>query len=107
MPEGLPSGEAVAFRQYLRLQPPVTIQAELRVTRVAARLPVRCVPRARWQWDEWESRPPDTYADPSHPEHGESKTWAGRRFDPEKFDMPAVNRKLGSLLRRLRRLEQT
>jgi hypothetical protein len=46
-------------------------------------------------------------ADPSHPEHRESKTWAGRRFDPEKFDMPAVNRKLGSLSRRRRRLEQT
>src|SRR6187455_2582618 len=41
--------------------------------------------------------------DPSHSEHQEVKTWAGRRFDPEKFDMAAVNEKLGALSKRLRR----
>ena len=35
----------------------------------------------------------------------DTKTWAGRRFDPEKFDMAAVNRKLGTLSKKLRRLE--
>jgi hypothetical protein len=44
--------------------------------------------------------------DPSHAEHQETKTWAGRRFDPEKFDATAVNRKLGALSKRLRRLKQ-
>jgi hypothetical protein len=44
-------------------------------------------------------------ADCQHPEHKETKTWAGRRFDPEKFDMAAVNRKLGTLSKKLRRLE--
>jgi hypothetical protein len=39
--------------------------------------------------------------DPKHPEHREIKTWVGRRFDPEKFDMAAVNRKLASLSKRL------
>jgi Plasmid pRiA4b ORF-3-like protein len=45
-------------------------------------------------------------ADPSHPEQRETKKWAGRRFDPEKFDVTAVNRKLGTLSKRLRRLER-
>lgn len=44
-------------------------------------------------------------ADSRHPEHQETKIWAGRRFDPEKFDMATVNRKLGTLSKRLRRLE--
>lgn len=44
-------------------------------------------------------------ADSRHPEHQETKTWVGRRFDPEKFDMAAVNRKLGTLSKKLRRLE--
>jgi len=44
-------------------------------------------------------------SDPSHPEHRETKAWAGRRFDPEKFDVAAVNRKLGTLSKRLRRLK--
>ena len=32
--------------------------------------------------------------DPNHPEHGERLQWAGRRFDPEEFDLAALNRKL-------------
>jgi hypothetical protein len=43
--------------------------------------------------------------DPSHPEHQETRTWAGRRFDPEKFELAAVNRKLATLSKRLRRLD--
>jgi hypothetical protein len=44
-------------------------------------------------------------ADPSHDEHRETKTWVGKKFDPQKFDAAAVNRKLGALLKRLRRAE--
>jgi len=32
--------------------------------------------------------------DPDHPKHNEVVRWAGRRFDPEAFDVAAVNRKL-------------
>jgi len=32
--------------------------------------------------------------DRSHPEHREMLRWAGRGFDPERFDLAAVNRKL-------------
>ena len=31
---------------------------------------------------------------PDHPEHKEMVRWAGKRFDPEAFDLLAVNRKL-------------
>lgn len=44
--------------------------------------------------------------DPDHPEHRETKTWIGRRFDPEKFDMVGVNKKLATLSKRLRQLEK-
>lgn len=36
--------------------------------------------------------------DPDHPEHKERREWLGRRFDPEAFDLAAVNRKLRLLL---------
>ncbi len=32
--------------------------------------------------------------DPSHPEHGRTRAWVGRRFDPEQFDVDATNRAL-------------
>lgn len=32
--------------------------------------------------------------DRTHPEHGEWLAWAGRGFDPERFNLAAVNRKL-------------
>lgn len=35
--------------------------------------------------------------DPSHPEHEERLEWLGGPFDPEAFDLAAVNRKLGRL----------
>jgi hypothetical protein len=34
---------------------------------------------------------------PRHPEYGEMRQWAGRRFDPEAFDPEAVNKKLHRL----------
>jgi hypothetical protein len=40
-------------------------------------------------------------ADPQHPEYREMKTWVGRRFEAEHFDVHAVNKKLAALARRL------
>ena len=42
-------------------------------------------------------------ANPKHPEHGELKRWAPRGFDPDRFDIVAVNKKLGTLSKRLGR----
>jgi hypothetical protein len=36
----------------------------------------------------------DVLRDRAHPEHREMLAWAGRGFDPERFDLVAVNRKL-------------
>lgn len=36
----------------------------------------------------------DVLRDRTHPEHRDMLAWAGRGFDPERFDLPAVNRKL-------------
>jgi hypothetical protein len=36
-------------------------------------------------------------SDPSHPDHKDSKTWAGPRFDPERFDIDRVNRLLAKI----------
>lgn len=33
-------------------------------------------------------------SNPSHPDHKDSKTWAGPRFDPERFDLERANRLL-------------
>jgi hypothetical protein len=38
-------------------------------------------------------------ADPTHAEHREMRTWVGRKYDPEKFDRDAVNKKLARLAR--------
>lgn len=42
-------------------------------------------------------------ANPRHPEHKEMRQWVGRRFDPEAFDIEAVNKKLKALQKRSRR----
>jgi Plasmid pRiA4b ORF-3-like protein len=36
----------------------------------------------------------DVLRDRTHPEHREMLAWTGRGFDPERFDLAAVNRKL-------------
>ena len=36
-------------------------------------------------------------ADPSHPEHGKRLEWVGGKFDPEKLDLAAINKKLKRL----------
>ncbi len=41
--------------------------------------------------------------DPEDEEHESTRTWVGTKFDPERFDMIAVNKKLGVLGRRLAR----
>ena len=45
----------------------------------------------------------EVLANPDHEEHLEMKEWGPRRFDPEKFDLAAVNRKLATLSRRVAR----
>ena len=39
----------------------------------------------------------EAMADPKHPEHRDMKEWIGGKFDPEKFDLKAVNRELRTL----------
>jgi hypothetical protein len=40
---------------------------------------------------------------PRHPEHKEMREWVGPRFDPERFDIKAVNKALATLERRGKR----
>jgi len=42
-------------------------------------------------------------ANPKHEEYADTKRWVGRAFDPERFDVAAVNRKLKPLARRFGR----
>jgi len=42
-------------------------------------------------------------AEPSHPEHEQCRALAGPRFDPEKFERAAVNKKLAPLAKRYRK----
>lgn len=42
--------------------------------------------------------------DPKHEEYAEMRTWVGRKYDPEKFDLAAVNKKLGPIEKRLARM---
>ncbi len=42
-------------------------------------------------------------ADPRDEEHLSMKTWVGRGYSPEKFDIAKVNKKLGAVARRLGR----
>jgi hypothetical protein len=43
----------------------------------------------------------EVLADAKHEEHAEMKQWAPRGFDPERFDLAAVNKKLAALSKRL------
>ncbi len=40
---------------------------------------------------------PEVLCDPKHEEYNELSEWAGEDFDPEAFDLNAVNETLGSL----------
>jgi hypothetical protein len=42
----------------------------------------------------------EVLADPTHEEHADLKRWAGRRYDPEKFDPAVANRALRKLRKR-------
>ena len=42
-------------------------------------------------------------ADPADDEFASMKEWVGRRFDPERFDIVAVNKRLAALSKRLAR----
>ncbi len=48
----------------------------------------------------------EALSDAAHPEHKEMRTWAGRGYDPGKFELAAVNRKLATLSKRLRRISE-
>ncbi len=42
----------------------------------------------------------EALANPAHPEHEEQKEWIGDEFDPERFDIAAVNARLAARFRR-------
>jgi hypothetical protein len=42
------------------------------------------------------------FRDPSHSDHEQMARWAGRSFDPERFDLPSINFRLGLMARRRR-----
>jgi hypothetical protein len=44
-----------------------------------------------WGYEEFV----EAICDPDHPEHEEYLDWVGGNFDPEKFDLEAINRELG------------
>jgi len=45
----------------------------------------------------------EVLANPEDEEHAEMKQWAPRGFDPGKFDLSAVNKKLATLSKRVAR----
>ena len=46
------------------------------------------------------------WRDPSDPEYAETRTWAGDRFDPERFDLDTVNSILATFRRQVRTLKK-
>ena len=42
----------------------------------------------------------DAWSDPTHDEHVAIRKWAGRKFDPEHFDVAATNKAIASAMRR-------
>ena len=67
--------------------------------------PIKCLDGARASPPE-DCGGPHGYADrlavlmdKKHPEHGDVKEWLGPRFNPEKLDLAAVNKKLAPLSR--------
>jgi hypothetical protein len=45
-------------------------------------------------------------ANPKHEEYQEVRSWVGRKFDPERFDRAAINKKLAALGKRAKRALQ-
>lgn len=41
----------------------------------------------------------EAWRDPDHEEHADNRRWAGRKFDPERFDLEAANRAITRTLR--------
>lgn len=52
-----------------------------------------------WGYEEFLA----AMADPNHEEHESMLAWSGGKFDPERFDLASVNRRLSSLARKSRR----
>jgi hypothetical protein len=46
-----------------------------------------------WDYEEFV----EAISNPDHPEHEEYLDWVGGNFDPEKFDLEAINRELGRM----------
>ena len=46
-----------------------------------------------WGYDEFLG----AISDPNHPEHDEYLEWVGGEFDPEEFDLEAINERLKEL----------
>jgi hypothetical protein len=41
----------------------------------------------------------EAWRDPDHEDHADYRRWAGRKFDPERFDLEAMNRAISRALR--------
>ena len=48
----------------------------------------------------------ETITDPGHPEHAETLTWCGGRFDPEAFNLDRTNRYVTAALRANRQIRR-
>jgi len=44
----------------------------------------------------------EAWLDPDHEDHKDMRRWAGRRFEPEAFDLAAVNKTIATALRKCR-----
>jgi hypothetical protein len=44
----------------------------------------------------------EAWRDPAHDEHKEVRRWAGRKFDPERFDLEATNKAIDRAMKRAR-----
>lgn len=49
---------------------------------------------------------PAPLANKKHPEHKEMRTWAGKDFDPEKFDFGKINKELADFRNYMRKFEK-
>jgi hypothetical protein len=45
----------------------------------------------------------EAWRDPAHEDHEDMRRWAGPRFDPEAFDLAAINKAIASALRKCKR----
>ena len=41
----------------------------------------------------------DAWRDPEHEDHRQMRTWVGKKFEPERFDLEATNKQIGRAMR--------